>query len=69
MKIDIYIEIRGDFESRELWDAIETTGVNVTDLGDTTLVYGNIEIAHLARIITTCAAFGDCHIHTTRPIN
>ena len=68
MTLDIFIEIKGKFNSRELWSGIERTGVNLTDLGESVLVYGNTELANIAPIITTCAAFGeDLHIHITRP--
>ena len=68
MTLDIFIEIKGKFDSRELWTAIEHTGVNLTDVGDCVLVYGNTTHANLAPIITTCAAFGeDMHVHITLP--
>lgn len=68
MTLDIFIEIKGKFNSRELWSGIERTGVNLTDIGDSVLVYGNTELANIAPIITTCAALGeDLHIHITRP--
>ena len=66
MTVDIFIEIRGQINSHELYDAIERHGANVTDLGEQTLVYGNTDIANIAPIITTCATFGDCHAHITR---
>lgn len=70
MRVDIFIELKGQINSTELWEDLEATGANVTDLGDQTLVYGNIDIASLAKITTTCAIFSeDIHIHATRPIN
>lgn len=67
MTVDIFIEIRGQINSHELYDVIGCHGVNVTDLGEQTLVYGNTNIANIAPIITTCATFGDCQAHITRP--
>ena len=69
MTVDIFIEIRGRIDSHELYDVIGRHGVIVTDLGEQTLVYGNISTAIIAPIITTCATFGDCHAHITRPTN
>jgi len=69
MTVDIFIELRGQINSTELWEAIKDTGANVTDIGDQTLVYGNVNIGKLAKLVTTCAAFSeDVRIHITRPL-
>lgn len=59
MKIDIFVDIRDRIESRELWEELENTGVNVTDLGTNTLVYGTIKMDKLNFILLTCLKFGD----------
>lgn len=59
MKLDVFIDIRDRIDSRTLWNRLEDTGINVTDLGTHTLVYGTIEQKDLTRTIATCQEFGD----------
>ena len=59
MKLDVFIDIRERINSRALWAMLEDTGINITDLGTNTLVYGTIELADLTTVLTTCLEFGD----------
>lgn len=58
--VDIQIEIRGNIDSRALWSLIKRYGVNLTDLGNVSLVYGTVKDFHDATdVIVYCALFGD----------
>lgn len=59
MKIDIFIDIRERIDSRELWAELEHSGVNVTDLGTNTLVYGEVPVGKLSFILLICLKYGD----------
>lgn len=59
MKIDIFIDIRERIDSRELWNELENTGANVTDLGTNTLVYGSVPVGKLSFILLICLKYGD----------
>lgn len=59
MKLDIFIDIRERINSRALWDALDGTGVAVTDLGTNTLVYGTVEIENTQIVLMTCLTFGN----------
>lgn len=59
MKLDIFIDIRERINSRELWKELESTGVNVTDLGVNTLVYGTVPAREITFILLTCLKFGE----------
>ena len=67
MKLDVFIDIRERINSRALWDMLEDTKVNITDLGTNTLVYGTIELEHLTTVLTTCLEFGDATAPITPP--
>lgn len=58
--VDIQVEIRGNIDSRALWSLIKRYGVNLTDLGNVSLVYGTVKDFHDATdVIVYCALFGD----------
>ena len=58
--VDIQIEIRGNIDSKALWSLIKRYGVNLTDLGNVSLVYGTVKDFHDATdVIVYCALFGD----------
>ena len=59
MKLDIFIDIRERINSKALWDILEGTGANVTDLGTKTLVYGTISMEFVQPVLMTCLEFGD----------
>jgi hypothetical protein len=41
MKAKVFIQIKGAIESKSLYECVKDMGLNVTDLGETTLVYGD----------------------------
>lgn len=58
--VEISIEVKGKIDSRALWSLIEPYGVNLTDLGNVSLVYGTVKDFHEATdVIVYCALFGD----------
>lgn len=58
--VDIQIEIRGNIDSKALWSLIKRYGVNLTDLGNVSLVYGTVKDFHDATdVVVYCALFGD----------
>lgn len=67
MKLDVFIDIRERINSKVLWSYLEDTGINVTDLGTNTLVYGTIELENLTLVLTTCLEFGDAIATITPP--
>lgn len=60
MSMQYFIEVRGSFDSRILWRLIKGPGVNLLDLDDVVLVYGEVPEDRLDYILTTCSIFGDC---------
>lgn len=68
MKLDIFIDIRERIDSQELWLELENTGVNVTDLGANTIVYGTVPTGKITFILLTCLKFGEA-IATIAPLN
>lgn len=59
MKVTIFVQIIGRINSRELWEIIEPFGVNLTDMGDKTLVYGECYLETASRIVFHCSLFGN----------
>ena len=58
--VEISIEIKGKIDSRALWSLIEKYGVNLTDLGNVSLVYGTVKDFHEATdVVVYCALFGN----------
>ncbi len=55
----LMIEIKGPIDSRKLWSLIERYGVNLTDLGETVLVYGDVPFKDSVDIIAFCSMFGE----------
>lgn len=57
--LHFFIEIKSKIDSRKLYALIGRDGINVTDLGDIVLVYGEANIEHLTSVLYYCASFGD----------
>lgn len=55
----LYAVIKGPFDSKKLWSLISKYKVNLTDLGETVLVYGDVTIEDSTVILDACAKFGD----------
>lgn len=59
MKAHIWLEIQGKIDSKALWKQLERYGVNVTDLCQKTLVYGEVDIVTAGTIVTICSMHGN----------
>jgi len=59
MLVHIFIEISGKIDSRKLYELIEQDGINLTDMGDTVLVYGDCYALQASQIVYNCALFGE----------
>lgn len=55
----LYAVIKGPFDSKKLWSLISKYKVNLTDLGNTVLVYGDVNIHDAADVLAFCSLFGD----------
>lgn len=58
----LLIRIDGQINSLELWQHLETYGVNLTDFMDYTLIYGKADFNDAVTIIRICALFGNIHV-------
>ena len=65
MLVHFFIEISGKINSLELYELIKQDGVNLTDLGDYTLVYGDAYIAQALQIVYNCALYGNIKVELT----
>lgn len=59
MKVTIFVRIIGQIDSKKLYDEISHYGINVTDCGDYTLVYGDCYLETASRIFYHCSLYGD----------
>ena len=59
MLVHIFIEVKGKIDSRKLYALIEQDGINLTDLGDVVLVYGDCYAMQASQIVYNCALFGE----------
>lgn len=64
--LSIIIKIDGRIDSKGLWKQIEDYGVNLTDLGDYSLIYGDVNFVTLVGIMGFCSAFDKIEITCTR---
>lgn len=55
----LMVEIKGPFDSKKLWSLIEKYGVNLTDLGQIVLVYGDVSFNDAVDVIAFCSMFGE----------
>ena len=55
----LMVEVKGPFDSKKLWGLIEKYGVNLTDLGDKVLVYGDLDVKESTVVISCCSMFGE----------
>jgi hypothetical protein len=58
MKVTIFVRIIGAIDSRKLYDEIGHYGINVTDCGDYTLVYGDVYLETASRVFYHCSLYG-----------
>lgn len=62
----IFIKIDGKIDSRKLWSQLEGYGVNLTDLEDYSLIYGDVNFVTLVSIMGFCTAFDKIEITCIR---
>ena len=58
-KASMFIRISGQIDSRGLYECVKQMGMNVTDLGDMTLVYGDCSIDDVMELVCICWSYGD----------
>lgn len=52
--VKFYIEMKGGFDSKPLWNKIGRKGINVTDTGEKVLVYGTAPYIEYVLICYQC---------------
>lgn len=62
----LFIEINGNIDSRSLWQLIERYKVNLTDLEDKSLVYGDVSSYDALEIIACCSLYGKLKIELSK---
>ena len=67
MKVNVWIEIRGSIDSLLLWKLIEGYKLNLTDLLDKCLVYGDCSCSDAGSVVSICALFGELTVYV-RPV-
>ena len=58
-KASIFIRISGQIDSRGLYECVKQMGMNVTDLADMTLVYGDCDVDDVMELVCICWSYGD----------
>lgn len=66
MLISVFGRIEGPFDSRELWNRISGLGINLTDLGSFSLIYGDINPQNLAFLCGICVDYGKLELTVSR---
>lgn len=59
MKVAIFVRILGQIDSRKLYEDIRHFGINVTDCGEYTLVYGDVWLETASRVFYHCSLYGN----------
>ena len=59
MKINLFVEIKGEIDSLMLWELIKEYKLNLTDVITKTWVYGETDYMTAGKVISKCALFGD----------
>ena len=66
MKVNVFIQINGKINSRELYENICHFGnINVTDCGENTLVYGECYLEQASRVFFHASLYGDVSVTLT----
>lgn len=55
----VNVQINGKIDSKELWNDVKRYDINVTDLGEMTMVYGKVSMYDSMFIIDICRKYGD----------
>lgn len=59
MRVTIFVRIIGRIDSKKLYNEIEHFGINVTDCGEYTLVYGDVWLETASRVFYHCSLYGN----------
>lgn len=65
MKVTVFVKIFGSINGRELFDLVGQFGMNVTDMDNETLVYGECYLEQASRVLYHCALFGNIMAEVT----
>ena len=63
---NIIIKIDGKIDSRKLWSQLKDYGVNLTDLGDYSLIYGDVNFVTLIGIMGFCSTLDKIEVTCIR---
>lgn len=64
--LSVFIKINARIDSRNLWEKIARYGINLTDLGDYSLIYGDIYFEDLINLLYICSEFDKVEINYIR---
>ena len=67
MKVSIFVTFDPPIDSQSLYDELETYKLNVTDLIEKVLVYGDLEEYLLGEVIQILLKYGSNNITITNP--
>lgn len=59
----LWVNIYGAENARELWDKIKPYDVNLTEVGDTSYVYGEVTMETAVKIIGYCEQHGKTEVN------
>lgn len=65
MKVTVFVKIVGKIDGKQLFELVEQFGMNVTDLMEETLVYGECYMEQASRVLYHCALFGNIMAEVT----
>jgi hypothetical protein len=65
MKVTVFVKIVGKIDGKQLFELVEQFGMNVTDLMEETLVYGECYLEQASRVLYHCALFGNIMAEVT----
>lgn len=65
MKVTVFVKIVGKIDGKQLFELVQQFGMNVTDLMDETLVYGECYLEQASRVLYHCALFGNIMAEVT----
>lgn len=67
MKVSIFVSFNLPIDSRSLYDELELYKLNVTDLIDKVVAYGDLEDYQLGEVIQIVLKYGSNNITITNP--
>lgn len=65
MKVTVFVKIVGKIDGKQLFELVGQFGMNVTDLMEETLVYGECYAEQASRVLYHCALFGNIMAEVT----